>query len=310
MEKVKREKLFAAGKINLYLNVKKVLRDDGYHEIKSIMQSISLYDELDFEVKPRSDKKNGQDEGNGIYITSNEIDLPLGDKNHVHKAALIVLERFGLKDKYDININIHKSIPVSAGLAGGSTNAAATLIALERIFDLDIKRDELLHMSEKVGSDVPFCLFGGTVLAEGKGEMLTKLPDIPFYWVIIASNGKKFLTGDVYEKFDLSGKERPSRHLELIDNLDKKDFDAFFSKMENDLETVVIDEDNMIRGIKEAALEAGAFATQMTGSGPTVFAFSKDLRTARKIRDKLTRISSRIFLAHTTPYSLSFVNDR
>jgi len=308
MHKKYKEKIFTAGKINLYLNVKKGLRKDSFHEIKSIMQSISLFDELDFEAIPRDKHRQKNIPGfeNGISITSNEIELPLGAKNIVHKAALLMLERDGLKDDFDIKINIHKSIPLSAGLAGGSSNAAATLVALDRMFDINISRKELLDIAGQIGSDVPFCLYGGTIFTEGKGELLTRLPDIPFYWVIIASDGKKFLSREVYEKFDLVGKEKKSNHLELINYLKEKKYDSFFLKIANDLESAVIGEDDSIRNLKKIALSSGAFAVQMTGSGPTIFCFCDDLSIARNVRDKLKKITDIVFLTHTTYFSLSF----
>lgn len=312
MREAKKEKVFAAGKINLYLNVRKATRADGFHDIKSIMQSISLYDELDFSVKNKKLSSEDEESGDttGISITSNEVELPLGQKNLVHKAALLLLQRYNLENKYDISINIHKSIPISAGLAGGSTNAAATLVCLERMLDLNIGKDRLLTIADEVGSDVPFCLFGGTVLAEGKGDMLTRLPDLPFYWVIIASDGKKFLSREVYEKFDLSGVERSSNEKKLVKLLKNKEFGSFFKSMENDLETVVIEEDNKVKELKSSSLRSGAFATQMTGSGPTVFSFCRDLKTARSVKDSLSDISEKVFLAHTIPYSLNFISNQ
>lgn len=152
----------ASGKINLYLNVRKSSRSDGYHDIKSIMQSVSLSDELHFEVSrktysPVHNLKQGDNSdnfvyNNGISISCNNIDIPLGEKNLVHKAAILILKRFDLEKKYNIKININKSIPVGAGLAGGSTNAAATLIALNKIFNLDISGERLLELGSEVGS--------------------------------------------------------------------------------------------------------------------------------------------------------------
>ena len=138
MKVPKHLKVRASGKINLYLNVSKHPRSDGYHEIKSIMQSISLCDELTFKIAGNGNMPDPANP-NGIYITSNDINIPLDEKNHVHKAAAIILDEFRLRGKYKIEINIKKHIPVCAGLAGGSTNAAATLVALNKIFELRVK---------------------------------------------------------------------------------------------------------------------------------------------------------------------------
>jgi 4-diphosphocytidyl-2-C-methyl-D-erythritol kinase len=309
--------LSASGKINLYLNVKKNGRVDGYHEIKSIMQSISLSDELNFEISHKSrslnqnPRHNANEDNNivsnGISITTNTIDIPLGEKNLVHKAALLILKKFDLEKKYNIKININKSIPVGAGLAGGSTNAAATLIALDKIFNLDISMDKLLELGNEVGSDVPFCISGGTALVEGKGEKISKLPDLPFYWVVLSSNGEKFLSADVYNKFDLIGKERDSVHDRLVSNLLDRNFTDFFAGLDNDLERVVTIEDRMVASIKEKAISLGAFAAMMTGSGPTVFAFCSDLKAAKRVYKGLEELSNKVFLTYTTPDSLNFI---
>lgn len=297
-------KLRASGKINLYLNVTKNGRADGYHEIKSIMQSISLSDELTFEILKRKNN-HGSENKNGIYITCNNEDIPLDEKNLVHKAAALILDNYNLRDKYSIKINIEKHIPVCAGLAGGSTNAAATLVALDKLFNLNMKVADLMNLASEVGSDVPFCLKGGTILAEGRGEKLSELPHLPFYWIILATNGGKFLSRDVYVKFDLIGVEKKSIHKELVNNIMEKEFSDFFGKLKNDLEDVVIIEDKEILVVKEKASEMGAIATQMTGSGPTVFAFCNDLKTALDVYEGLKLLTSRVFLSHTTPNSLT-----
>lgn len=297
-------KLRASGKINLYLNVSKNGRTDGYHEIKSIMQSISLSDELTFEIL-KGNESYGSQYKNGIYITCNNEDIPLDEKNLVHKAAALILDGYNLRSKYSVKINIGKHIPVCAGLAGGSTNAAATLVALDKLFNLNIESVDMMNLAGEVGSDVPFCIKGGTTLSEGRGEKLSELPHLPFYWIILATNGGKFLSGDVYGKFDLIGVEKKSIHKELVNNIIKKEFGSFFGKLQNDLEEVVVIEDKEILAIKEKASELGAIATQMTGSGPTVFAFCDDLKTAINVYEGLKPLSSKAFLSHTTPNSLA-----
>ncbi|MEA2015752.1 MAG: 4-(cytidine 5'-diphospho)-2-C-methyl-D-erythritol kinase [Actinomycetota bacterium] len=297
-------KLRASGKINLYLNVSKNGRNDGFHEIKSIMQSISLSDELTFGISKRNGSSSSP-ENNGIYITCNNEDIPLDEKNLVHKAAALILDKYNLRGKYIVNINIEKHIPVCAGLAGGSTNAAATLVAMNELSGLKIDIGDLMILAGEVGSDVPFCLRGGTILAEGRGEKLSKLPHLPFYWIILATDGEKFLSKDVYGKFDLAGEERESIHTELVSNIAKDRFASFFQRLRNDLEEVVAVEDKRIQGIKDKAHKLGAIATQMTGSGPTVFAFCNDLRTAIDVYKGLRKVTSKVFLSHTTPSSLT-----
>ena len=134
----------------------------------------------------------------------------------------MILDEFGLRGKYKIDINIKKNIPVCAGLAGGSSNAAATLIALNEMFGLNIRDSRLLRLAALVGSDVPFCLKGGTVLAEGRGEKLSQLPDLPFYWLVLATDGRKLHTKDIYEMFDLVGREVKPKHRELVKSIREK----------------------------------------------------------------------------------------
>ncbi|MDD3628521.1 MAG: 4-(cytidine 5'-diphospho)-2-C-methyl-D-erythritol kinase [Actinomycetota bacterium] len=297
-------KLRASGKINLYLNVEKNGRNDGYHEIKSIMQSIGLSDELTFEIIERDTSVKFEGE-NGIYITCNNEDIPLDEKNLVHKAAALIMDMYDLRKKYSVKISIEKHIPVCAGLAGGSTNAAATLVALDKLFSLGMRMDDLINLAGKVGSDVPFCVKGGTILATGRGEKLSKLPNLPFYWVILATNGRKFLTKDVYSKFDLLGEEKKPIHRELVNNIIERNFTNFFKNLQNSLESVVTVEDKNILTIKERAYELGAIAAQMTGSGSTVFALCDDLATAISVYEGLKPASSKVFLTHTTPDSLT-----
>jgi 4-diphosphocytidyl-2-C-methyl-D-erythritol kinase len=354
----------SAGKINLYLNVSKNLRPDGYHEIKSIMQSVSLYDELHFEVCQNNDlsepgntssgevagtyggsggncnfsgsmdslagcsKANDSAGGAGILkdnsghrtssgilsseksimISCNNIDIPLNEKNLVHKAAYLVMKKYNLGKKYSIRINIKKRIPVGAGLAGGSTNAAATLLALNRLFNLKLSGAELIDIGNQVGSDVPFCISGGTALIEGKGEIISKLPDLPFYWVVLAINGKKFSSGDVYDKFDLIGKSKKTAHKKLLEKMSKGQYREFFNRLDNDLERVVVLEDKMVTILKNKAVECGAFASMMTGSGPAIFAFCEDLVIAKKVYAGLGEISNKVYLTYTTPSSQNFLN--
>ncbi len=299
-------KLRASGKINLFLNVSKNGRKDGYHEVKSIMQSISIYDELTFKISINTNK-NGSESLNGISITCDNVDIPINEKNLVHKAATLVINTFNLQGKYNIVINIEKQIPVCSGLAGGSTNAAATLIALNQLLDLNIDNEAILNLACKVGSDVPFCIKGGTVLAEGRGEKLMALPDLPFCWVVLASNGKKFRSSDIYEKFDQIGKEKKSIHKELINNIYNKNYKKFFSSLNNDLENVAMQGDEEIISIKRKASELGASTVQMSGSGPTIFAICEELVTAKRVFKGLKSSSIKTFLSHTTPNCINFV---
>jgi len=176
---------------------------------------------------------------------------------------------------------------------------------MNELFDLNMGIQDLMGLAGEVGSDVPFCIRGGTILAEGRGEKLSELPHLPFYWIILATNGGKFLSKDVYGKFDVVGEEKKPIHRELVNNIAERKFGNFFKKIRNDLEEVVAVEDKKIKGIKDKAYKLGAIATQMTGSGPTVFAFCDDLRTAFDVYEGLKAVTSKVFLSHTTPSSLT-----
>ena len=142
------------------------------------------------------------------------------------------------------------------------------------------------------------------MLAEGRGEKLGQLPDLPFYWVVLATDGRELHTKDIYEMFDLIGEGIRPKHRELVKNIKEKQYDTFFNNLENDLEKVVITEDKKVESLINKAKELGAFAVQMTGSGPTVFAFCSDLVSARKVFDGLESYADRVFLTHTVPNSL------
>jgi 4-diphosphocytidyl-2-C-methyl-D-erythritol kinase len=171
------------------------------------------------------------------------------------------------------------------------------------LFGLNLSENDLVNFGSKLGSDVPFCLSGGTALAEGRGEIISKLPDLPFYWLVLAINGKKFSTKDVYDRFDLVGEGRKSTHRDLIDKLLTGDYNSFFAGLENDLERVVVIEDKMVVTLEENARDLGAFSSQMTGSGPAIFAFCPDLKIAKRVYEGLGKITRRVFLSYTTPAS-------
>jgi 4-diphosphocytidyl-2C-methyl-D-erythritol kinase len=141
-------------------------------------------------------------------------------------------------------------------------------------------------------------------LAEGRGEKLSQLPDLPFYWLVLVTDGRKLHTKDIYEMFDLVGREERPKHRELVKNIREGQYDLFFDSMENDLEKVVVTEDNKVSLFKDKAMNLGAFASQMTGSGPTVFAICSDLVSARKVHKGLEPVAERVFLTHTSPKSM------
>lgn len=266
--------LKALAKINLGLDVVR-RREDGYHEVRMIMQTIHLFDQLSIE-KSREP---------GIHISTNLSFLPVNENNLVYKAGMLLMDEFHITEGVDVNLV--KRIPVAAGMAGGSTDAAAMLYGLNQMFDLGLSRQELMDRGVKIGADVPYCLMRGTALAEGIGEDLTQLPPMVKCPVLIAKPQISVSTKFVYQNLKL---DENTIHPD-IDQLQKdiiaKDLDAVASHMGNVLETVTIPEYPIIADIKERMMHSGAVNAMMSGSGPTVFGLFKDKETAEKAAEDM-----------------------
>ena len=266
--------LKALAKINLGLDVVR-RREDGYHEVRMIMQTIHLFDQLSIE-KSREP---------GIHISTNLSFLPVNENNLVYKAGILLMDEFHISDGVDVNLV--KRIPVAAGMAGGSTDAAAMHYGLNQMFDLGLSRQELMDRGVKIGADVPYCLMRGTALAEGIGEDLTQLPPMVKCPVLIAKPQISVSTKFVYQNLKL---DENTIHPD-IDQLQKdiiaKDLDAVASHMGNVLETVTIPEYPIIADIKEQMMHSGAVNAMMSGSGPTVFGLFKDKETAEKAAEDM-----------------------
>ncbi len=264
----------ALAKINLGLDVVR-RREDGYHEVRMVMQTIHLFDRLEM-------AKNSSGE---ISITTNLSFLPTNRNNLVYRAAELLREEFQIKD--GLTINLHKHIPVAAGMAGGSTDAAAVLYGMNRMFNLGLKREELMERGVKIGADVPYCIMRGTALAEGIGEKLTALPPMVKCPVLIAKPQISVSTKFVYENLRLNDKTVHPDIDALVENIRKKDLNAVASEMGNVLETVTIPNYPVIAQIKEHMLEHGAVGAMMSGSGPTVFGLFEDGDTAVAAYEKM-----------------------
>ena len=270
--------LKALAKINLGLDVLGK-RENGYHDVRMIMQSIYLYDTIRIE-------KTGADEG--ISLCSNLSYLPSDGNNIAYKAAQLLKEEFRIRE--GVRITLDKHIPVAAGLAGGSSNAAAVLFGMNRMFRLGLSQKELMDRGVKLGADVPYCIMRGTVLAEGIGEELTRLPAMPKCTVLIAKPPVSVSTKMVYEALDA---EEIPKHPDIdgiIKGLEEGDLRQIARSMGNVLEDVTIPMHPVIAQIKQEMLEAGAIGAMMSGSGPTVFGLFENraaARTAQKnIREK------------------------
>ena len=264
----------ALAKINLGLDVVR-RREDGYHEVRMIMQTIHLFDCL--EIKKTS--------SGGITMTTNLSFLPTNENNLVYQAAKLLKDEFGIRD--GIDIRLHKHIPVSAGMAGGSTDAAAVLYGMNRMFQLGLKRDELMRRGVKIGADVPYCIMRGTALAEGIGEKLTALPPMVKCPVLIAKPPISVSTKFVYEHLKLDETTVHPDIDRLVEDIRQKDLAKIAADMGNVLETVTIPNYPVIAEIKEHMLRHGAVNAMMSGSGPTVFGLFEDTAQAREAYESM-----------------------
>lgn len=269
--------LKALAKINLGLDVLGK-RENGYHDVRMIMQSIYLYDDVKIERKTAP----------GIELSSNLFFLPTGDGNIAYKAAQMLIEEFGIEE--GVRITLHKHIPVAAGMAGGSSNAAAVLFGMNRLFGLKLSRQELMERGVKLGADVPYCIMRGTVLAEGIGEELKELPAMPKCTVLIAKPPISVSTKVVYEALDACEIVRHPDIDGLMEALEKENLREVAANMGNVLEDVTIPMHPEIAEIKQVMKDCGALNAMMSGSGPTVFGLFENKMAARKaqrvIREK------------------------
>ncbi len=262
--------LNAYGKINLGLDVLR-RREDGYHEVKMIMQTVKVYDKLEF-CDIDDDK---------IELSANMPFLPVGEDNLIYRACDLIKKDYGIKR--GVRIKLNKHIPVAAGMAGGSTDAAAALIGMNKLFGLKISEDKLMDYGLKLGADVPYCIMRGTALSEGIGEVLTKLPPIPSCYILIAKPPISVSTKMVYENLHA---DRLTYHPDIdgmIEAIHAKDLRKITDRMGNVLETVTIDRYPIIADIKDIMIEGGAMNSLMSGSGPTVFGIFEDEDRARSV---------------------------
>lgn len=259
MEVIK-EKAYA--KINLGLDVIGK-REDGYHLVKMIMQSIGIHDELTF-----------QKQAEGIVLKLDSLELPADGNNLVYRAAKLVKEEYDIHE--GVRIHLKKRIPIAAGLAGGSSDAAAVFKGMNRLFGLGMSREDMCRLGVRIGADVPYCILGGTALAEGIGEELTPLPDAPGAVVLLAKPDISVSTKEVYQNLHV---EKLKFHPD-IDGMTKAvlrhDFNGIMERMSNVLENVTIAKYPVIDEIKSFMKEHGAMQALMSGSGPTVFGIYQD----------------------------------
>ena len=263
--------LKAPAKINLALHVKG-LREDGFHELQMIMQSISLQDRIKLK------KKSG-----GIIVKSSHTELPTGEKNLAYQAAEIFFKQ-NPEIKEGVEIYIEKNIPIAAGMAGGSTDAAAVLRGLYQLFELEADFDDLRQKLKAIGSDVPYCLEGGTVYAAGKGEILKSLPFIGEKYLVVATSAFQIATPAVYKLYDeLNKKPKKSDFEAILDNLKNKEEPNWDLDYKNDLKKAAEKICPEIKEIKNIFKNTDPEFTMISGSGPTVFSIYKNREQAEKV---------------------------
>ena len=261
--------LKALAKINLGLDVVR-RREDGYHEVRMIMQTIHLYDRLDIKRTKES----------GIQIQTNLSFLPVNENNLIYKAAKLLMDEFSITD--GVSVKLDKRIPVAAGMAGGSTDAAAMLFGMNRLFSLGLTKRQLMERGVQIGADVPYCIMRGTALAEGIGEELSQLPPMVKCPVLIAKPSISVSTKFVYQNLKLDDATIHPDIDRLIDDIRAKNLYDIAAHMGNVLETVTIPNYPVIDEIKKHMLSHGAVGAMMSGSGPTVFGLFDDEDTAKK----------------------------
>ncbi len=284
--------LRAMGKINLGLDVLGVL-PNGYHQVRMIMQMVNLYDQITLKESKTP----------GISITTNLHYLPTDENNLVYKAAKLLMDEFEIKK--GLSIHLYKYIPVAAGMAGGSSDAACILEGVNRMFHLGLSTKELMKRGVAIGADVPYCLLRSTALAEGIGEKLTKLPPIPDCHILIGKPPISVSTKFVYENLDLQNISKHPAIDDTLSALSNRDLSALAASMGNVLETVTIPHYPEINAIRQCMLENGALNAMMSGSGPTVFGIfeKKDESAAKRAFQalKAQNIAKQIYL--TKPYN-------
>lgn len=274
--------LKAYGKINLGLDVLKK-REDGYHQVRMIMQTVGLYDKIDIYLK----------ETPGISVETNLFYLPVNENNLVYKAASLLMEEFHIT--HGVSLHLKKFIPVSAGMAGGSSDAAAVLFGVNKMFQLGLSREELMERGVKIGADVPYCIMRGTALSEGIGEVITPLKAMPQCQVLIAKPGISVSTRLVYEHLDAAKLKRQD-HPDIdgmMKAIEDQDIYQVAKRLGNVLEAVTIPEYPVIARIKDKMKDLGAVNSLMSGSGPTVFGIFTNPKAAQSAYEEMRYGESR-----------------
>ena len=266
-------KIEGNAKINLTLDILGK-RPDGYHEVAMVMQSVGLHDTIEMDKAKE-----------GISLSINVPWLRADEKNLAWRAAALMQQEYGLPG--GVKMRLTKRIPVAAGLAGGSADAAAVLRGMDQLYELGLSEDKLCELGARLGSDIPFCLRRGTMLATGRGEVLTRLADMPETWVVLAKPRISVSTAWAYQNYDEQGAEQHPDNERIQQEIARGDRKGVAKLLCNVLESVTIKRYAVISRYKELMMEQGAMASMMSGSGPTVFGLAESRGTANKIADCL-----------------------
>lgn len=276
----------AYGKINIALDVVGK-REDGYHLLKMIMQTVDLYDVVEV----------NKNERNEIRLSCNKPFIPTDERNLAYKAARLFKEHFSISQGVDIYIQ--KNIPMSAGMAGGSTDAAAVLKLMNQVFEINAPIEELRELGVRIGADVPYCIEGGTALCEGIGEKITELKSFKDKILVLVKPPFGVSTKEVYGNLDISKIFKHVRVDELIEAMERNDLNYVCENMKNVLENVTLRKHKILREIKEDMVNYGAIGAMMSGSGPTVFAFFEDMLMAQRCYDGMKKKFKDVFITRT-----------
>jgi len=275
----------AYGKINISLDIIGK-REDGYHLLKMIMQNVDLYDSMSFQKCNK-----------GINISCNKPYIPTDDKNLVYKAAKLFMDTYNIRE--GINIYLKKNIPVAAGMAGGSSDAAAVFRTLRQIFEVDATDNELMKLGVKIGADVPFCIIGGTALCEGIGEIITPLKPFKNHILVLVKPNFGVSTKEVFKNLDISKVFKHPDTEALIRAMQQEKLADVCKGMRNLLENVTLRKYPVLKRIKEDIIKMGAIGSMMSGSGPTIFAFFDDMLKAQKCYDKFKTQYKEVYITRT-----------
>lgn len=276
----------APAKINLTLDVL-YKREDHYHELEMIMASVDLADHLTF--TPLTE--------NRIEVYTNRAFLPVDNRNHVYQAARLVKDRYAITT--GLRIEIDKKIPVAAGLGGGSTDAAATLRALNQMWALGLTEEQLINLGIEIGTDVPYSLIGGTAFVSGRGEHVRRLKPMPACWVVLAKPRLSVSTRTVFRALEVEERKSSPRSRLMEQAIESGDYQLMMANLSNDLERVTFQRHPQLQQLKERMLRYGMDGATMSGSGPTVIGFSRNYSRAKRVYNSLRGFCEEVYIART-----------